>query len=183
MAQARATGGRPRPCQSIRRAGRRIPEILRNRAMCPAGTAQNGAISVSKVVGMMYSVSNWTGRMRVLMIDDDPEYMGLCTIILRDDGHDVTACSDFNEGRRLLVDGGHFEALIADVRLGAYNGLHLIAIAPPSIIRIALSAFLDPVIRRDAEQAGARFVVKPADCASVSALLSQTDQGAAAQPV
>jgi DNA-binding response OmpR family regulator len=120
--------------------------------------------------------------MRVLMIDDDEHYLGLCTIILRGDGHDVTACSDFNEGRRLLVDG-HFEALIADVRLGAYNGLHLIAIAPPSIIRIALSAFLDPVIRRDAEQAGARFVVKPADCASVSALLSQTDQGAAAQPV
>jgi hypothetical protein len=29
------------------------------------------------------------------------------------------------------------------------------------------------VICRDAEQAGARFVVKPADCASVSALLSQ----------
>jgi hypothetical protein len=27
------------------------------------------------------------------------------------------------------------------------------------------------VIRRDAEQAGARFVLKPTDCASVSALL------------
>ena len=112
--------------------------------------------------------------MRVLMIDDDPEYMGLCTIILQDDGHEVTACSDFNEGRRLLANA-HFDALLADVRLGAYNGLHLIALAPPSMLKIALSAFLDPVIRRDAEQAGARFVVKPADCASVSALLSQTN--------
>ena len=146
--------------------------------MCPVGTAQNGAISVSKVVGMMYSVSNGTGRMRVLMIDDDPEYMGLCTIILRDDGHDVTACSDFNEGRRLLA-AAHFDVLLADVRLGAYNGLHLIALAPPSMLKIAWSAFLDPVIRRDAEQAGARFVVKPADCASVSALLSQSDYAAA----
>jgi DNA-binding response OmpR family regulator len=118
--------------------------------------------------------------MRVLMIDDDQEYLSLCTIILRDDGHDVTACSDFNEGRRLLADE-HFDALIADVRLGAYNGLHLIALAAPSMIKIALSAFLDPVIRRDAEHAGARFLVKPPDCASVSALLSQPDQAPTAQ--
>jgi hypothetical protein len=48
----------------------------------------------------------------------------------------------------------------------------MIALAAPSMFKIALSAFLDPVSRRDAEQAGARFVVKPADCASVSALLS-----------
>jgi DNA-binding NtrC family response regulator len=117
--------------------------------------------------------------MRVLMIDDDQDYMGLCTIILRDDGHDVTACSNFNDGRRLMAND-RFDALIADVRLGAYNGLHLIALAAPSMIKIAWSAFLDPVIRRDAEQAGARFVVKPADCASVSALLSETARAPAA---
>jgi hypothetical protein len=57
----------------------------------------------------------------------------------------------------------------------------MIALAAPSMFKIALSAFLDPVSRRDAEQAGARFV-KPADCASVSALLSQTDHAPAAQP-
>jgi DNA-binding response OmpR family regulator len=109
------------------------------------------------------------------MIDDDQEYLGLCTLILRDDGHEVTACSDFNEGRRLLA-GEHFDALIADVRLGAYNGLHLIALAPPSMIKIAWSAFYDPVLRHDAEQVGARYVLKPTDCASVSSLLAQTDQ-------
>ena len=109
--------------------------------------------------------------MRVLMIDDDQEYLGLCTIILREGGHDVTACSDFNEGRRLLSDD-HFDALITDVRLGAFNGLHLIALAAPSVVtKIAMSAFLDPVIRRDAEQAGARFIVKPTDCATIAAVL------------
>jgi DNA-binding response OmpR family regulator len=120
--------------------------------------------------------------MRVLMIDDDEAYLGLCTFIFRDDGHDVTACSDFIEGRRLLGDD-HFDALITDVRLGAYNGLHLITLAATSMIKIALSAFCDPVIRRDAEQAGARFVVKPTDCAAVSALLSQSDQSPTAQPL
>ena len=112
-----------------------------------------------------------THKSRVLMVDDDQEYLGFCAIILRDDGHDVTACSNFTEGRRLLA-ADHFDALIADVRLGNYNGLHLIALAAPSMIKIAFSAFVDPVIRRDAEQAGALFLLKPADCASISALLT-----------
>jgi DNA-binding NtrC family response regulator len=118
---------------------------------------------------------HWTNsdRMRVLMVDDDESYLSACAMILRADCHDVVTCSDFNEGRRRLA-ADHFDALIADVRLGAYNGLHLIALAPPSMLKIALTAFLDPVICRDAEEAGARFVVKPADCASVSALLSQS---------
>jgi DNA-binding NtrC family response regulator len=115
--------------------------------------------------------TNGSDRMRVLMVDDDAAYLSACATILRADCHDVVTCSDFNEGRRRLA-ADHFDALIADVRLGAYNGLHLIALAPPSMLKIALTAFLDPVICRDAEQAGARFVVKPADCASVSALLS-----------
>jgi DNA-binding response OmpR family regulator len=116
--------------------------------------------------------ANWTVSMRVLLVDDDLAYLSACATILGADGHDVVACADFDEGRRrLAVD--HFDALITDVRLGAYNGLHLIALAATSMLKIALSAFADPVIGRDAEQAGARFVVKPTDCASVSALLAQ----------
>ena len=38
-------------------------------------------------------------------------------------------------------------------------------------LTIAISAFLDGVLRRDAEQAGARFVVKPPNVAAISALL------------
>ena len=58
------------------------------------------------------------------------------------------------------------------MRLGAYNGLHLITFAAPSTIKIAVSAFRDAVISREAEQAGARFVLNLTDCAAVSALLS-----------
>src|SRR5688500_7175377 len=97
--------------------------------------------------------------MRVLIIDDDAAYLSACSTILSGDGHQVVACANFDEGRRRLAQDT-FDALIADVRLGAYNGLHLITLAAPSMIKIAVSAFLDTVIRRDAEQAGARFVVK-----------------------
>jgi DNA-binding response OmpR family regulator len=110
--------------------------------------------------------------MRVLMVDDDAAYLYACTAVLSEDGHDVVPCGNFEEARRRLAHGG-FDALIADVRLGAYNGLHLIMLAAPSMIRIAVSAVCDSVIRRDAEQAGARFVIKPDDCASISGLLSE----------
>jgi DNA-binding response OmpR family regulator len=111
--------------------------------------------------------------MRVLIIDDDPGYLSACATVLREDGHDVVASSDFNEGRQqLFAEEGRFEALLTDVRLGAYNGLHLIVLAAPSVVaKIALSAVVDPVIQREAERLGARFVVKPTKAASVSALL------------
>ena len=80
--------------------------------------------------------------MRVLFVDDDPAYLSACAMILTADGHAVIACAGFNEGRRRLAEG-HFDALITDVRLGAYNGLHLVVLAAPSMIKIALSAFPD----------------------------------------
>jgi hypothetical protein len=61
--------------------------------------------------------------------------------------------------------------LIADARLGAFNGLHLVTLAPPTTLTIAISAFLDKVLRRDAEQVGARFVLKPSNVAALAALL------------
>jgi hypothetical protein len=68
-----------------------------------------------------------------------------------------------------------------DVRLGAYNELHLIALGGPWITKIAMSAFLDPVIRRDAEQAGARFNRETDGlCVHLSAV--PTDSTARAKP-
>ena len=74
--------------------------------------------------------------MRVLIIDDDAAYLSACSTILSGDGHQVVACANFDEGRRRLAQDT-FDALIADVRLGAYNGLHLVTLAAPSMIKIA----------------------------------------------
>jgi len=108
--------------------------------------------------------------MRVLVVDDSPAYLAACVAVLTDDGHEVVGVGSFEEGRRLLAHD-RFDVLIADVRLGAYNGLHLIALAPPTTLTIAISAFVDGVLRRDAEQVGARFILKPPNIAAVSALL------------
>jgi len=108
--------------------------------------------------------------MRVLVVDDSPAYLAACVGVLTDDGHEVVGVGSFEEGRRSLAHD-RFDGLIADVRLGAYNGLHLIILAPATTLTIAISAFVDDVLRRDAEQVGARFLVKPTNPAALSALL------------
>ena len=56
--------------------------------------------------------------MRVLITDDDAAYLSACCMILAQDGHDVVGCGTFEEARRQLMEE-RFDALIADVRLGA----------------------------------------------------------------
>ena len=56
------------------------------------------------------------------------------------------------------------ELLVADIRLGEYNGLHLVLRAKslrPDIAAIVTSDVSDPVLQADAEALGATFVVKP----------------------
>ena len=109
--------------------------------------------------------------MRVLVVDDDMAYLAACAAVLGAHGHDVTAAGSFADGRRLLTDAA-IDLLIVDVRLGPYNGLHLLAIAPPATAKIAMSAFADRVLQREAEQFGGRFVEKPGDYASLTAMLT-----------
>ena len=113
--------------------------------------------------------------MRVLIVDDDYGYLAACAAVLRAYGHDVLVAGTFAEGRRLLARG-NIDLLIVDVRLGAYNGLHLLALAPPPTHKIAMSAFADRVLQRETEQFGGRFVEKPGDYASLVAMLTAVAQ-------
>jgi DNA-binding NtrC family response regulator len=114
-----------------------------------------------------------TGQ-RVLIVDDDVSLLDAMDRALRDAGLDVTACSSF-EDARLALRGRSFDALITDVRLGAFNGLQLAVMARdlhPHIRMIVFSGFDDPVLRADAEQIGADYLVKPVAAAHLVSLLS-----------
>ena len=113
--------------------------------------------------------------MRVLIVDDDHGYLTACAAVLRAYGHDVMAAGTFDEGRRLLAREA-IDLLIVDVRLGAYNGLHLLALAPPPTRKIAMSAFADRVLERETEQVGGLFVEKPGEYASLMMMLMATAQ-------
>jgi DNA-binding response OmpR family regulator len=99
-------------------------------------------------------------RSKVLLVDDDPATrLGLAEFFT-EAGFDVQAVGSFEEGLRALRSGAP-DFLIADVRLGAFNGLQLLVSSPHQIPAIIITGFADPVLESDARQHGAEYVLKP----------------------
>jgi PleD family two-component response regulator len=67
---------------------------------------------------------------------------------------DVTACGDFQTARRHILAMAP-DLLITNLRLQAYNGLHLMALAGASTRAIVSMDPPDPVLARAARAAGA----------------------------
>ena len=111
----------------------------------------------------------------VLVVDDDRQILGMIEYWLAEAGYDVVACSCFDAARTYL--GTHTpDALIADIRLGAFNGLHLALFSSQTHRPTALllmSAYDDVVVRRDAAACGGRFLLKPLDREELLTQLSE----------
>jgi len=111
----------------------------------------------------MSSADSATAKLRLLIVDDDVSLLDAMQRALRDSLRLVVACDSFEKARQMLKDQT-FDALITDVRLGAFNGLQLAVMARdmyPDMRLIVFSGFDDPVLRADAEQIGAAYLVKP----------------------
>jgi DNA-binding response OmpR family regulator len=65
------------------------------------------------------------------------------------------------------------DLLILDVRLGAFNGLQLISTGRVGIPAIVVTGFDDPVLRADASEFGASYIVKPVPPAALLELIEQ----------
>ena len=78
-------------------------------------------------------------------------------------GFTVSASDNYRDAKNLFATHPPL-VLITEIRLGAYNGLQLAlrarATVPPATV-ILISSVLDVVLVRDAERAGATFVLKP----------------------
>lgn len=101
----------------------------------------------------------------VLVVDDDHDVLGLLEYWLAEAGYDVVACSRFEAAHTYLST--HVpDALIAEVRLGAFNGLQLALFVSQSrrpTAVLLMSAYDDPLVRRDASACGGRFLLKPVE--------------------
>lgn len=109
---------------------------------------------------------------RILIVDDDLGYLAVTKEVLEQVGYEVLVASTFHEGRRALKEQAP-DLLIADVRLGAFNGLQLIATGTPRIPTIVVSGFDDAVLQEDAKAFGAEYLVKPVTVAVLHALIDQ----------
>jgi len=109
---------------------------------------------------------------RVLIVDDDESCLSGMKQLVEMAGHEAVAVSTFEEGKRVLRHDAP-DILIADVRLGSFNGLQLIATSALNIPVIVISGFDDVVLQAEARAMGADYLVKPV---SPSALLERIEQ-------
>ncbi|HJR58952.1 MAG TPA: response regulator [Vicinamibacterales bacterium] len=110
---------------------------------------------------------------RVLIVEDQAVLLEGMASAFERAGRSVVAERTFEQARsRLLAE--NFHCLITDVRLGAFNGIQLAVIARdrnPDMGIIVFSGFDDPVLRAEAAQLGARYVLKPVTAARLMELL------------
>jgi DNA-binding response OmpR family regulator len=95
--------------------------------------------------------------------------------LLRGSGHDVRVAADFSAAIRALAQYLP-DLLISQVRLGAFNGLHLVIrshVDHLTMRTILLDSVHDSVLERDAQRYGAAYLVEPVDAAKLLAEVSR----------
>src|SRR5215471_13461349 len=97
---------------------------------------------------------------KILIVDDDGSARDQLAQLLSGNGYEVLTASDVPTALHVLAANSP-DLLITDIRLDAYNGLHIIVMAPTPIPAIVLTNISDPVIEADARRFGAEYLVKP----------------------
>ncbi len=93
----------------------------------------------------------------VLVVDSDLLALALTVGVLRQAGYVCTSVSSFSDARAHLADASP-DLLITAVRLGGFNGLHLVLgrfFSDRSRRAIVTDVAHDPVLEREARRAGA----------------------------
>ena len=124
---------------------------------------RTGNVATTTARGLMESGSTSVHPQRVLIVDDEPSLADAMKMAFERAGRYVVASRTFEDARNKLLTED-FDVLITDVRLGAFNGLQLAVIAHeqrPATRIIVFSGFDDPVLRQEATQLGAMYLVKP----------------------
>jgi DNA-binding NtrC family response regulator len=103
------------------------------------------------------------GPASVLLVEPSLDELLPVVATLTAAGFHVTAAGNFAQARALL-DTHLPSMLVTAVRLGLYNGLHLVIrgmAVKPDLAAIVTSEMADPVLHSYAESMGATFMVKP----------------------
>jgi DNA-binding response OmpR family regulator len=85
--------------------------------------------------------------------------------LLKRRGHDVISAGSFEEAGQALSEDAP-DLLITEIRLGAYNGLHLVirsSVHHPHMKAILLGRVCDPLLEQEARSLGATYLVDPRD--------------------
>jgi len=109
---------------------------------------------------------------RILIAEDDESTgMGLAEW-LEGEGYSVRVVKSFEDGVNILRANPP-DLLIADIRLGSFNGLQLVIRAHSAVPAIVITGYDDPVLAENARSFGAAYFVKPIDSAAVLATIAR----------
>jgi DNA-binding response OmpR family regulator len=100
---------------------------------------------------------------RILVLEDDEHTLEGIVELLREAGHNVTGATTYDAAKRLLAVGP-YDLLITDVRLRAFNGLHIVMrsrVDYPEMAVIIISGYDEPLMEIEAARYHATFVAKP----------------------
>jgi len=111
----------------------------------------------------------------ILIVDRDPGTRASLGRVLSNEGYHVVTTTTFEDASAGLALTKP-DAIIADIRLGAYNGLHLVFRARgilPDVVGIVTDSTLDLVLQAEADAAHIAYRVKPVERDSLLQLLDQ----------
>ena len=113
----------------------------------------------------------------VLVVDDDPQLRPILAQILKVHGYRALTAESVETAASIMRDAVP-DVLLVDVRLGAFNGLQLVAMAERPIPSIVMTGHDDVSLRAAASRLGAEFLVKPiASEVLLAAVRRQVDAG------
>lgn len=119
----------------------------------------------------------------VLVVDGNTN--GLASLVepLRKAGYRAIGAASFETARNLLHTQW-YDLLITDLRLAAYNGLHLVLhsrAVNPAATAIVVAAFADDSSEVEARRLGAHYVARPVNPEGLLALVGTVLEGAQCQ--
>jgi DNA-binding NtrC family response regulator len=112
-------------------------------------------------------------RQKILVVDDATATLGALAELLSNAGFSVVTAENFEQAKR-QIDEQAPDLLIVDIRLGPYNGLHLVVrerLAHPERPVIMTTGYPDALLEAEAKKYGAEFMEKPIRSADLIALI------------
>jgi len=109
---------------------------------------------------------------RLLIVDPVPQSREAVERVLTGMGHYATTVSTFQEAKQRLGFAPP-DLLVTAVKLGAYNGIQLVLRARPAVSALVIDDGCDPVLEKEATSAGAVYLTRPLDDASLVAVVER----------
>ena len=110
------------------------------------------------------SGGKWTKEpMKVLIVDTDPQNVRALVAAFRSRGCEPLEATSFEAAKRMWI-AEQPPMLVADIRLGQFNGLQLLLRAKadrPDVVAAITCATPDTVLQAETRRFGGRFFVKP----------------------